>query len=58
MLKFLSQNIATIVVALILASIVTLIVIKMHKDKKAGKSACGCKCTGCANSSVCHGNKK
>lgn len=58
MLEFLSQNLATIIVSLILAAVVVLVVIKMYKDKKAGKSACGCKCSGCPNSSVCHGVKQ
>lgn len=57
MLEFFSQYIATIIVSLILAAVVVLVVIKLYKDKKAGKSACGCKCSGCPNSSVCHSGK-
>lgn len=37
-----------------IAIIVALIVIKIVRDSKAGKSSCGCGCSGCASSSVCH----
>ncbi|MDE6471276.1 MAG: FeoB-associated Cys-rich membrane protein [Eubacterium sp.] len=47
MIAFLSENIGTIIVLLILAGIVTAVVVKMVKDKKSGRSACGCNCSEC-----------
>ncbi len=58
MIDFIVKNISTIIVSVILALVVALAVMKLHKDKKAGKSACGCKCSGCPNSSMCHMDKK
>ena len=55
---FISENIGTIAVLLIVAAVVGLIIYKMAKDKKAGKSACGCKCSGCPNSGICHSTDK
>lgn len=58
MAEFLSENLATIIVSLILASAIILVVRKLYKDKKAGKSSCGCNCSGCPSSSVCHSKKQ
>ena len=41
------MNIATIIVLMILIAIVALIIGKMIKDKRAGKSSCGCNCGHC-----------
>lgn len=50
-----SEFIGTAVVGIILAAAVILIVRKMIKDKKAGKSmSCGCGCGSCPNSEFCH----
>jgi hypothetical protein len=57
MLSFLIENIGTILIGAILAFIVILIILKMRKDKKAGKSSCGCNCGCCANEGLCHGKK-
>ena len=48
MLAWLSKNIATIIICLVLAVIVTLIIFSLVKNKKKGKSSCGCKCAHCA----------
>lgn len=42
MLTFIKANIGTIIVALIVAAIVCAIIVKLVKDKKRGKSTCGC----------------
>ena len=54
MLTWLSQNLGTIVVLLIVASILTGIIIKMVKDKRKGNSSCGCGCSSCAMRDKCH----
>ncbi|MDE6538687.1 MAG: FeoB-associated Cys-rich membrane protein [Ruminococcus sp.] len=46
----------TVITGLILLAIVVSIVAKMIKDRKNGKSSCGCK--HCPNSSNCHGDTK
>ena len=54
--SFFSEPIGDIIVGGVLLVIVAAIVIKMIRDKKAGKSACGCGsgCSGCASSNICH----
>lgn len=54
MLAWLTENIGTIVVSLILIAVVSLIVARMIKDKKQGKSSCGCGCENCAMHGKCH----
>lgn len=42
MLTFIKANIGTIIVVLIVAAAVCAIIVKLVKDKKRGKSTCGC----------------
>lgn len=58
MIDFLIDNLGTVIVGLIVLAAIILIVAKMIKDKKHGKSSCGCGCEHCANAPYCHGNKK
>ena len=59
MLLFLRENFTTIVVCLILVLIVALILVKMVKDRKTGKSChCGTGCEGCSGASLCHAPKE
>lgn len=48
------ENAGTIVVTLALISIVAAVIVKLRKDKKRGKSACGCNCGCCPMASECH----
>lgn len=52
------MNAGTIITGIILIAIISMIIIKMIKDKKNGKSSCGCGCKHCPNSVNCHGDKK
>ena len=54
MSAWLTSNLGTIIVSLILAGIVAAIIVNMIKKKKAGKSSCGCGCTNCAMKGACH----
>ena len=54
MISWISQNIATIIICLVLALIVTLIIVGLVRDKKKGKSSCGCNCANCAMRGSCH----
>lgn len=54
MLEFISNNIGTAIVVIILILIVGAIIRTLIQDKKKGKSSCGGHCAGCANSQYCH----
>ena len=54
MLAFLKANIATIIVVLLVAAAVGFAIYIMIKNKKAGKSSCGCNCAGCPNAGSCN----
>ena len=51
MFQWLASNWGTILVVVILIAVVTAVIIKLIKNKKAGKSSCGCDCSTC--SGVC-----
>lgn len=53
MIEWLSENMSTIIISLVLFGIVLSIVYKIIKDKKQGKSSCGCNCAHCAMAENC-----
>lgn len=54
MLQWISENIGTIAVGLVLLAVVILIVRIMMRDKKQGKSSCGGNCASCGGCCACH----
>ena len=54
MLSWLMQNLGTILICLALCAVVICIILSMRKDRKKGKSACGCNCGHCPMSGACH----
>ena len=54
MLNFITQNWGTLLISVVLIVLVALIVFKMRRDKKRGKSSCGCGCDNCPSSGMCH----
>lgn len=48
--------IVTVIVLLVIALMVAGAIYSIIKDKKAGKSSCGCSCKGCPNAKYCHKN--
>ena len=48
------DNMGTILVSLVLVLLVAGIIVRLRKDKKQGKSACGCSCGSCPMSGSCH----
>ena len=54
MLQWISANIGTILISLVLLAVVTLIIRSMVHDKKQGKSSCGGNRAGCAACGSCH----
>ena len=56
MFEFITNYGGSIAVGAVLLAIITLIIVKFVKDKRAGKSSCGCDCGSCGCG--CHGEKK
>ena len=55
MLQWIGANIGTILICLVLIVVVFFIVRSLLRQKKQGKSSCGCDCTACALRGSCHG---
>ena len=53
-MDFITNNIGTIVISILLLGIVSAIIIRTVRNKKHGKSSCGCGCSNCAMSELCH----
>jgi hypothetical protein len=62
MTGLITQNLGTILITLLLVLMVAGIIHTLIKDKKQGKSSCGCGsgCSGCPSQGMCHpdGNEK
>ena len=54
MLAWLGENMATVIICAILIAVVAAIIVGMVRDKKKGKSSCGCGCANCPMSGSCH----
>ena len=54
MFAWIAENIATMIISAILLVIVAAIIMGMVRDKKKGRSSCGCACSGCPMSGSCH----
>ena len=54
MLQWISANIGTILISLVLLAVVALIIRSMVHDKKQGKSSGGGNCAGWAACGACH----
>lgn len=52
MISWISANLATICICILLLAAVTAILVSMAKNRKKGKSACGC--AGCPMQGACH----
>ena len=57
MFAWIAENIVTIIICAVLAIMVAAIVVTLVKDKKKGKSSCGCKCGSCPMAGSCHSQK-
>ena len=54
MLTWLSANLSTLLISLVLFAVVISIVRYLIRQKKQGKSTCGAGCAHCANAGCCH----
>lgn len=48
------ENMATIIVSVVLVIVVAAVIASMVHNKRKGKSSCGCGCAGCAMNGACH----
>ena len=55
MADWLQENLANLAIAAVLCAVLLLAVRSIIKDRKAGKSSCGCSCEGCALKGKCYG---
>lgn len=49
---------ATVIISVILAGIIALILFRLVKNKKQGKTSCGCGCSTCGMADMCHKPKE
>lgn len=54
MLQWLNANWGTLVICLILGAVIALIVLSLVKNRRAGRTSCGCGCADCAMAGRCH----
>ena len=57
MLIWLQNHLSTLIVGVALLAIVALVCFSMVRNKRNGKSSCGCSCKDCALSGKCRGKK-
>ena len=57
MLELILNNISNIIICAVLIAFVVMIAASMIKNKKQGKSFCGCGCKNCAMKNSCHGKR-
>ena len=53
MLEWMTENAATILIGAALLAGLILIVVRLVKNRRAGKGACSCGCAGCPMSGSC-----
>ncbi|MBS1402243.1 MAG: FeoB-associated Cys-rich membrane protein [Oscillospiraceae bacterium] len=54
MFLWIRENLATVVICAILVLMVAAILVRMVKNKRKGRSSCGCGCADCAMQNSCH----
>ncbi|MGN0455902.1 MAG: FeoB-associated Cys-rich membrane protein [Acutalibacteraceae bacterium] len=57
MLNLILNNLGTVIISLAVLAVLALIVFKLAKDRKKGKSNCGCNCRCCPSAGCCHKEK-
>ena len=55
MLTFLSENLATIIIGLVVLAVIAAIIVSLIRKKINNKGGCGCGCSGCPSSENCKG---
>ena len=57
MFAWIAQNLGTILISAVLLVIVIAVVRYLIRQKKQGRSSCGCNCAHCAMHGQCHGKQ-
>ena len=57
MFAWLAKNAVTVIICAVLIAVVAAIIYSMIRNKKKGKSSCGCGCADCPMSGSCHPKK-
>ncbi len=57
MLQWLAENLGTILISAVLLAVTVSICVYLIRQKKQGKSSCGCNCAHCAMHGQCHGKQ-
>ncbi len=57
MQSWFAENLANIAVAAVLIAVVAVVVIRLVKNKRTGKSSCGCGCQSCPMGANCRQKK-
>ena len=57
MISFITENLGTIIITVVLVAILAAIVVKLVRDKRKGKSSCVGNCAHCALGGSCHAKK-
>lgn len=57
-IEWLIANGGSVAVGVVVLAVIAAIVAGMIKNRKKGKSTCGCGCASCALAGQCHANKK
>lgn len=58
MLNWFTENLGTILISAALIAAVAAVIAGMLRDKKKGKSSCGCGCSSCTMNGACHSQKR
>ncbi len=54
MIQGIIDNTGTIIVSIVLIGLVAGIIVRLRRDRKQGKSSCGCNCGSCPMAGSCH----
>lgn len=54
MITWILENLATIIISVLLIAAIAGVFIHLRRNKKKGKSSCGCGCGSCPISDDCH----
>ncbi len=57
MFSWLLENLATMIIGIMLFALIVLITVRMVRNKSKGKSSCGCGCSACPAEGACHRKK-
>lgn len=58
MLSWVTANLGTLIVAAVLLAIILFTSLYLIRQKRSGKSSCGCNCAHCAMHGACHSRQQ